>query len=171
MGYAHSFYWSTRQGSALEYGVEIEKIEELVSELLKERGFELVDLEYQREPKGRVLRLFIDREGGITLDDCSYVSELLGPKLDRTELIKESYLLEVSSPGIERRLKKAKDFIRFKGSKIAVKTTEPIEGRRNITGMMISADDNRFVVEAEGRAFEVSYENLAKAHLVVDIKL
>ncbi len=93
-----------------------EQVEQLVQPLLDDLGFELVDLEYQREQNGWVLRFFLDKEGGITLDNCAEASREISTLLDVEDLVPTAYNLEVSSPGLERPLKKLSDFKRFAGS-------------------------------------------------------
>ena len=103
----------------------------LIESLLDANGFELVDLE-QHRGKRMILRLFIDRihsDEGVTISDCSKVSKLLGPAIEVEELIEGAYVLEVSSPGVDRPLKKAKDFIRFKGQPARLSTREAVDGR------------------------------------------
>jgi ribosome maturation factor RimP len=147
------------------------KIEEAVERSLRGPGFELVDLEFHGEHKGLVLRIFIDKEGGVTIDDCVVASEVVGRDLDSAKLIGEPYQLEVSSPGIERRLKKAEDFKRFIGSRVKVKIVKPVAGRRNFSGVLKKAGESGFIIDADGQLFNVLYEELDKAHLLVDIKI
>lgn len=148
------------------------KIETVVEPVLSEEDFELVDLEFQKESRGLVLRLFVDRrEGAITLRDCGNISERVGRILDHADVIKEAYHLEISSPGIERRLRKPRDFKRFIDFMIAVKTLEPVRGRRNINGVLRRATDDAFMLEADEQLYEITYSNLSKAHLIVDVAL
>ncbi len=105
----------------------IEQVEALVEPILADLGFELVDLEYQREERGWVLRFYLDKEGGITLDDCAEASREISSILDVEDVVDTAYNLEVSSPGIERPLKKAKDFERFSGQLARIKTLVSID--------------------------------------------
>src|ERR1700737_3874509 len=107
----------------------IETVREILNLLLLEEGLELVDLEYRREGRGRVLRIYIDKEGGVTVDDCAKVSRELGILLDVHDAIPGSYNLEGSSPGLTRTLKKTRDFERFKGKKVRIKTKMDIGDR------------------------------------------
>ena len=93
-----------------------------------------MDIEYLREPNGWVVRLFIEKEGGVTLKECATVSRELGYLMEIKEIIEHPYNLEVSSPGLDRPLKTEKDFQRFTGKKVTIKTTEPLGGRRNFKG-------------------------------------
>lgn len=146
-------------------------IEEVVEKSLSGAGFELVDLELSKESKQPTLRLFIDKEGGVTIEDCALASEVVGRSLDCMESIKGTYRLEVSSPGIERRLKKARDFMRFIGSRVVVKTVKPVGGRRNFTGILKKASDSSFIIDADGELFDISYDDLGKAHLIMNIEI
>ena len=104
-----------------------EQIEQLIQPILEDLGCELVDLEYQREQRGWILRIFVDKEGGINLDDCAAASREISSHLDVENLITTAYNLEVSSPGIERPLKKARDFERFVGQLAKIKTLDAID--------------------------------------------
>ena len=123
-----------------------EKVEILVQPIMDDLGLELVDLLYQRESRGWMLRFFIDKEGGINLDDCAQASREISAILDVEDVIPNVYTLEVSSPGIERPLKKAKDFVRFSGQLIKVKTVlscDPDERgrkRKSFVGMLDGLD-------------------------------
>lgn len=104
-----------------------EQVERLIQPLLEDLGCELVDLEYQREQRGWILRVFLDKEGGINLDDCAAASREISSLLDVENVINTAYSLEVSSPGIERPLKKPQDFKRFAGQLVKIKTLDTID--------------------------------------------
>lgn len=106
-----------------------EAVEKLLESRLEAEGIELVDVEYVRE-RNWILRIFIDKEGGVDLSDCQAVSEKAGALLDEEDLIPDNYMLEVSSPGLDRVLKKDKDFIRYTGSDVDVKLFAPLEGTK-----------------------------------------
>lgn len=117
---------------------EVEKfITELVTPILEDTGITLVDVEYVRE-KDWYLRIFIDKPEGIEIDDCQFVSEKLADILDEKDPIKEKYYLEVSSPGIDRPLKKDKDFVANYGKKIDIQFFAPFEGNKELTGILLS---------------------------------
>ncbi len=121
----------------------VEKIaEKLVIPIIENEEFELVDVEYKKEGSNWYLRIYIDKPGGITLDDCQKVSEQLSDELDREDPIKENYFLEVSSPGLDRPLKKEADFIRFKGEIVEVKLYEPLNGNKIIEGELVGLENN-----------------------------
>ena len=119
---------------------EIEKaVETLLEPCLEKEGIELVDVEYVRE-RDWILRIFIDKEGGVDLNDCQHISEEAGALLDEKDLIAGNYLLEVSSPGIDRILKKDKDFRRFAGSDVDVKLYAPLNGRKELNNFTARLD-------------------------------
>lgn len=115
------------------------RVEELMGEILQGTAYELVDVEYTME-KDWYLRIFVDKAGGIDLDDCQYLSEKIGAVLDKEPLIKDSYILEVSSPGIDRVLKKDRDFVREAGKVVDVTLYAPINGKKNFTGVLEGRD-------------------------------
>lgn len=145
----------------------VEKIRELTANFLQEKRIELVDIVYRRESGGMVLRLLVDREGGITLGECSYLNEEIDRILDEAGLMTEKYLLEVSSPGLDRPLKTKRDFERVMGKKIRVHTYEPIEGRRrDCEGIVNSVDDEKVTVDN----IEIRLDKISKAELKIEIK-
>lgn len=115
------------------------RVEELMTELLQGNEFELVDVEYVME-RDWYLRIFVDKPGGVDLDDCQMLSEKIGEILDRESLINDPYILEVSSPGIDRVLKKDRDFVREAGKAVDVTLYAPIDGKKNFTGTLESRD-------------------------------
>ncbi|HEY3374253.1 MAG TPA: ribosome maturation factor RimP [Candidatus Aquicultor sp.] len=148
-----------------------DKVEELLEPIVEREGLELVDVELKREPVGLVLRVLLDtKESGVSLDKVAEVSRLIEPALDEADLIAQKYMLEVSSPGIERPLRKPAHFQRFVGSKVFVKTVHPIGKRKQFKGQLVEAGDNSFVVEIDGERFEIPYDDVSKARLQVDIK-
>lgn len=132
---------------------------------LAEMGYEVVEIEFLQEGRRMILRLFVDKAGGITLDDCTAVTQLVSPLLDRSDFISGEYFLEVSSPGIDRPVRKPADFERFVGEPIRVRAVEPVQGRRNFRGVLQGFDDGLIVVVCDGQAYSVHIENLAKANL------
>ncbi|MDQ1257904.1 MAG: ribosome maturation factor RimP [Candidatus Hydrogenedentes bacterium] len=127
-------------------------------------GYELVEVEF--EPSGRrTLRLYIDRDGGVTVDDCVAVSQLAGPVLDVKDFIDGSYVLEVSSPGIDRPVRKPADFARFTGERIHLKTHVAVHGRKRFTGVLTGFEDGLVRIDCDGTVCEVHIENLKRANL------
>ena len=135
---------------------------------------ELVDLEYKHEGRDWFLRIFIDKEGGVTLDDCADVSREVGAVLEVEELIRTAYRLEVSSPGIDRPLKKVKDFERFSGSLVKVKTYESLDpdqrghARKTFVGTLLGIENGMVRIEQtdkKGGVVEFPLEGIAKANI------
>lgn len=144
----------------------VEIAAELAEELAGPLGLEIVDVEFQREAGGRVLRVFIDKPGGVTLDDCEALSQRLSQRLDEVDPIQESYSLEVSSPGIERPLKKPQDYARFAGRLVHVRTYGPVDGRRNFRGELLGLEDDVVVIRLEQGEVRIPLQQVAKARLV-----
>ncbi|MBR2774117.1 MAG: ribosome maturation factor RimP [Selenomonadaceae bacterium] len=112
-----------------------------MAEILSGTDYELVDVEYVKEGRDWYLRIFIDKAGGIDLDDCQAISEQLSPQLDNVDIISGAYILEVSSPGIDRILKKDKDFVREAGKVVDVTLYAPLDGKKSFVGELISRDE------------------------------
>ncbi|WP_456342573.1 ribosome maturation factor RimP [Thermovibrio sp.] len=149
----------------------VERVKELLAPILEEGGFELVDIEFVREPVGWVLRIYADRpQGGITISDCQWISERIGTILDVEDVIPHSYNLEVSSPGLDRPLKSQKDFERHKGIVVKIKTTEPLDNQRNFKGEVISTSERGVTVHDVSRNAEVEipYEKIKSARVDID---
>jgi ribosome maturation factor RimP len=154
-----------------------EKIERLVQPLLDDLGFELVDLEYKSEGRGWMLRFYLDKEGGITLDDCAQASREISSLLDVEDVIDTAYNLEVSSPGIERPLKKLAHFGRFTGELAKIKTLDAIDpaqtgrNKKTFIGTLNGVDGQSVKMILQGKvASEISIDldQIEKAHLVFD---
>jgi len=142
-----------------------ERVSALAAHVLADQNMELIDLEYRREGRGWVLRLFIDKEGGITLDDCARASQEIGTVLDVEDFIGTPYSLEVSSPGLNRPLKNEKDFIKYRDYLIKVKTFDPIDNRRNFKGKLREISDGRIEMEIDGGVVTIPLANVVKANL------
>ena len=144
------------------------QVEELSESLVAAEGMELVDLEYRREGPRWMLRLFIDKEGGVTVDDCARISRELGDLLDVKDIIPQAYVLEVSSPGLNRRVRKKEDFARFVGQKVQLWLIAPRDGRRKIVGDLIGVEGEEVVVAAVEGRFSVALKDIAKANLIYE---
>ena len=135
-----------------------ERVAQVVEPAIEAEGYALVDIELKGGDGGRVLRLFIDKpegeEGGITLDDCQRVSVLVNPLLDVEDTIEGRYFLEVSSPGVNRRIRKREDFERFAGSKVKIRTRSPMSGRRNFTGIIESVEGDDVLLRDDASGSE-----------------
>jgi ribosome maturation factor RimP len=147
----------------------LQEVRQVVEPILHSQGRELVDLEYQREPQGWVLRIYIDQEGGVTVEDCAEVNREVGANLEVRDLIANPYVLEVSSPGLTRSLKKAEDFIKYQTRLVKVKTFKPIEGRRNFKGTLLGLEGERVRLMVEGRIYEIPLEGITKANLEIEL--
>lgn len=140
---------------------------QLAEPICLSEGIELVHVEYQREAGGRILRVYIDRPGGVALDDCALVSRQLGDILDvHLDDRLPPFNLEVSSPGIERPLGRLSDFERFKGHKAKIRTKTPIEGQRNFSGVLDGCTNDTVHFKVGAARMDVIYQNIAKAKLV-----
>jgi len=146
----------------------VERVQTIIDPILSQEGLELVDIEYRRESKAWVLRLYLDKEGGITLDDCTRISREVGRNLDIEDFIQIPYTLEVSSPGLTRSLKTKKDFIKNFHRLIKVKTFDPIDNRRNFKGKLLGISENKIEIESDRGIFEIPLTNVAKANLEID---
>ncbi|WP_277673286.1 ribosome maturation factor RimP [Piscibacillus halophilus] len=149
----------------------VELTEELVQPIVDEMNLELVEVEFVKEGNNYFLRVYVDKEGGIDIEECGKVSEQLSEKLDEADPIEQAYFLEVSSPGVERRLKKRSDFERFVGSHIYVKTYEPIDGNKEFYGDLIAFENDlvTLVIKEKTREKEIQipYDKIAKANIAV----
>jgi ribosome maturation factor RimP len=134
--------------------------------LCEAEGMELVLVEYIRESGGRVLRLYIDKPGGISLDDCSWISRQVGDYLDANLEEIGPYRLEVSSPGFERPLGKVTDYDRFSGRKAKITTAAPRQGRKNFTGFLVGVIDGAVAMEVDGKTVSIPLAEIRKARLV-----
>ncbi len=130
--------------------------------------YELVDVQYVKEGANWYLRLFVDKEGGLTLDDCTKISRAVNQELDRIDPIDKAYILEVSSPGIERPLKKDADFIRFAGEKVEIKLYAAIDGKKKIEAELNGFDNGKVIITPLGQTekIELSRDNIAQAKLL-----
>lgn len=146
----------------------LQEVRQVVEPILESQGFELVDLEYQRESQGWVLRIYLDRQGEVSLDDCAGISHEVGAVLEVKDLIPSAYILEVSSPGLTRPLKKPEDFNRFRNQMVKIKLYEPLDGRRNFKGTLLGLEGDRVRVEVEQRVYELPLQRIAKANLEID---
>jgi len=142
----------------------------LVEPILEEMGYELVDVEYVSSFGRWILRLFVDKEGGVTIGDCARISEELGDLIDVKEIIRHEYNLEVSSPGLDRPLKKEKDLSRALGKRVKIRMTIPLEGRRNFTGVLLRHGDGILHLEVDGQEVALSWPDVAKANLIYEFK-
>ena len=126
-----------------------QKAEALLMPIIEQHNFELVDVEYVKEGSNWYLRAYIDKEGGITVDDCEVVSRVFSDKLDEEDFIEEAYIMEVSSPGLGRPLKKEKDYKRSMGKELEIRTYRAIHKEKEFYGVLKAYDDDSVTIENE----------------------
>ena len=152
--------------------VDLDQVRQIVDRVAASQGLELVDVEFRGGGKARMLRLFIDKPGGVTHEDCAFVSREVGTILDVEDAIPGgSYTLEVSSPGLDRKLTKAADYERFAGSRVRLSTREPVEGTRHFEGRLQGLHDGRVALEVGSKkvpahTIEIELGDIEKANLV-----
>ncbi len=144
------------------------KAEELVMPLIEENQFELVDVEYVKEGSNWYLRYYIDKEGGIMIDDCELISRALSDMLDEKDFIKDAYILEVSSPGLGRPLKKPKDFERSIGKEVEIKLYKAINRQKDFEGTLVSYDDANVVISVDGEEMTFERNSIALIRLAFE---
>jgi ribosome maturation factor RimP len=142
-------------------------VEEMVHTFLDEHNFELVDVEYVKEGSNYFLRVYVDKEGGIDIDDCGMISEYLSQKLDENDPIPTAYFLEVSSPGAERPLKKSEDVAKAVGKDVFVTVYEAIDGLKEFEGRLLSFENDELVISAGKKQYTVPYAKVASARLAI----
>nr|WP_330365975.1 ribosome maturation factor RimP [Clostridioides difficile] len=133
-----------------------------------EHGFEMVDVEYVKEAGEYYLRVYIDKEEGISLNECELVSRELSPILDEKDPIKENYFLEVSSPGLDRALKKDRDFVRYQGRDVDLKLYKPLNGCKQFEGELVGlTEDNNIKIIVNGKEMEFNRKDVAIVRLAI----
>ena len=142
-----------------------EKLRALLEPTVEGLGYELVHLEFGSQGGDQILRFYIDAPGGIQIDDCELVSRQLSAVLDVEDPVDREYMLEVSSPGLDRPLAKPSHFQRFVGEKVRVVMQEYVLGRRRFTGQLVEATDSFAVVEVDGESYELIYSEIDSARL------
>lgn len=146
----------------------VEMVEELITPCVMESGLELVDVEFVREGGSWYLRIFIDKPGGINIEDCGQLSQKIDRLLDEKDPITQSYHLDVSSPGIERPLKKISDYKRFAGELAVVTMFVPFDGKKKITGRIAAVRDDDIVLESDGKELTIPFRQVSSARLKVE---
>ncbi len=147
----------------------LSKIEEIITPIIDNYEMELVDLKWSQKSGNWVLCIYIDKEEGITLNDCEVVNHEISDLLDRKDIISHHYVLEISSPGLERPLKKKNDFDRFTGHNIKISTHEPLQGQKNFKGRLrgIDTEDNILLqFNDSGNEVQIPLRKIAKANLI-----
>jgi len=148
----------------LEGGVQ-ENVLEATRGVIRGLGFEPVEVEATRNDGRLFIRILIDREGGVTVDDCATASRLIGKVLEREGTVEGPYVLEVMSPGVNRRLKRPEDFSASTGKRIKVKLFQPFEGSRSYSGVLMDAGEDSFALELGHELLELKYESVSMVTL------
>ncbi len=144
------------------------KLTDIVLPIVENNGFELVDVEIVKEYKDLFLRIYIDKEGGILIDDCQLISSIISPKLDEYDLIKEKYFLEVSSPGLDRPLKTEKDFLKNKGTEIEIKLYKTIDNKKMFIGVLDEYTGEKiYISDKGGNKIEFDVNDVAMVKKVI----
>lgn len=141
---------------------------DILEPLAEENGLELVTVETSGSGRGQVVRVFLDRRGGIDIDAITVANEWISEALEAVERLRGSYTLEVSSPGIERVLRKRTDFERFAGRRVAVRAKEKIEGRTSFNGILRGVNGEDVVIDVDGTEYRVSFGSIERARLKYD---
>lgn len=144
------------------------KTEQLVQPITDAHQFELVDVEYVKEGSNWYLRVYIDKQGGITIDDCELVSRALSDILDAKDFIEDAYILEVSSPGLTRPLRKEKDFVRSIGEEVEIKLYKPLNKRKDYCGILEAFDADTVTIDEDGDEIIINRSDIALIRLAFD---
>ncbi|MDX2171377.1 MAG: ribosome maturation factor RimP [Deltaproteobacteria bacterium] len=143
----------------------VERVWRMAQPLVVDHGMEIVDIDYRREGRGHILRFYLDRpEGGVTIDELTTMSRRLGDVVEVAEIIPGHYTLEVSSPGINRRLRQPEHFRRYLGKRVRVRLVEPHEGRRGFVGVLQAVGDDGVVIATADGERSVAFDRIAQAN-------
>ncbi|MBR3887743.1 MAG: ribosome maturation factor RimP [Clostridia bacterium] len=142
------------------------ELEELLSPIVEELGYELYDIEYVNENHEWFVRLFIDNEKGIDLDDCEKVSNAVGEKLDEADPIPTSYSLEVSSCGLERRLREPRHYEAAKGKQITLSLFKPVKKKRSYEGLLNDVKEEEIIITSENEDIEIAFADISSAKIL-----
>lgn len=145
----------------------VETVETYLEPILEESQLALVDVEYVKEGPNYYLRIYIDKEGGVNIKDCQTTSRAIEKVLDEKDFIKEAYNLEVSSPGLDRVLKKDREFKYFNGRLVDVKLYKALDGEKLYTGTLINKTEDTLYIDDEGTALEFDMKNVAVVRLAI----
>jgi len=148
--------------------LSVQKLNELLQPLVEDLGYEFVGLEYNSNPKHSVLRIYIDNENGVGIEDCESVSREAAALLDVKDPIKGHYNLEISSPGLDRPLFTPAHFQEFAGLQAKINLFAPLDGRRKFSGPILNATESSVNIDQDGSEVTLDFDNIAKARLVPD---
>lgn len=168
MGFAPTFYFVLK---TMTKHIFDEQIKAIAARVAEENNLELVQAEVVGAKQKPIVRIYIDKTGGVTHDDCTSVSRQIEAVLDADDFIPSAYVLEVSSPGLERELYSLQDFEKFVGSLAKVKTNAPIDGQKNFTGRITAVENDEIAFADKTRGtIRIPYETVAKANLEIDLE-
>ncbi len=143
------------------------EVEKILVPIIDNNGCELVEVEFVKEGPNKYLRVYADKEGGITIDDCEIISRALEAELEKKDFIEQAYILEVSSPGIDRILKKDFEYVKYKGRLVDVKLYKHIDNIKQVQGKLVGLVDGRIVIEENGREISFEQKDVASCRLAV----
>lgn len=146
----------------------VQSVTELIEPVVHDENLELVDVEYKKEGKNWYLRIYIDKDGGVSVEDCQKVSRQIEDMIQIDEIIHSAYILEVSSPGLDRPLKKEKDLLRSIGKKVSVTTYSPIDKQRNFVGIIKDFSNQTLSLDVNGKSVAIPFEIIANTKLVIE---
>ena len=146
-----------------------DRVKEIAEDYAGQRGMEIVDIVFRREQQGMVLRILADKPEGITIDECEEMNNFLSTALDQENIMERSYVLEVSSPGLDRPIKTKRDFERAMGRALEVKTYEKIDGRKDHEGTLMGMDNDNIVIGNNGVSVAIPKEKIAVARLKIEL--
>jgi ribosome maturation factor RimP len=146
----------------------VSSVRKITEEILKSTDIELFDIEYVKEGPFKYLKVYIDKPGGITVDDTADISRVLNKKLDEVDLIKEQYFLEVSSPGVERPFKTEKDYLKNINKLVEARLYKPIDDKKTVKGILTEKNENNIVIKSGENNFTIELKDLAKINRVIE---
>lgn len=147
----------------------ITKVECAAQEIADKNGFELVDVEFVKEVRDYYLRVYFDKDGGFSIDDCTLASRTIEKYIDAEDFIEQAYILEVSSPGLDRALKKDREFTKYKGRTVDLKLFKPLDGEKNFHGELLGLENGCIVISCEDKEYRFEKKNVAICRLSVEL--
>ena len=147
----------------------IETSTNIINKIIEGKNYELVDVEYVKEGPFMYLRIYLDKEGGITIDDCSVISREFNKRIDEINFIDEQYYLEVSSPGIDRPFKKDSDFVKNINNEVEIKLYTPVNGTKQLVGILLEKNEDNIVVEVNKDKVAIELKNISKINKAVEL--
>ncbi len=153
--------------NGMAYNKTEQQVFDLALPIVESSGLSVWDVEYKKEGSDYYLRVFVDKEGGVAIDDCEAISRVLSDKLDELDLIKEAYMLEVCSAGLDRQLKRESDFLAFLGSEVDVKLYAAVDGKKEFCATLLAYADGTVTLSLDGKKIEIPLDKVASVRLAV----